>query len=183
MFFRTAYTLRFVLQYAYLKHEKLNFSIRRKFWHHINIRVIILQHIYAYILDFGFHGLTSRMILFFAKITYIWCRVAGPWDPPPRRGKGHYVTSIYKTDTLPPMWYCGTSRVSWQVSRQQNMCQIHSKYTTPHPPLELWYFQSVRGKYCKSIAEHVPNIWQIHYPPPPLWYCGSSRVPWQASRQ
>ena len=29
---------------------------------------------------------------------YIWCRVAGPWDPPPRRGKGHY----------PPPPPCGT---------------------------------------------------------------------------
>ena len=34
--------------------------------------------------------------------------------PPPRRGKGHYVTSIYKTDALPPT-----------------------------PPVVLWYFQSV----------------------------------------
>ena len=73
---------------------------------------------------------------------------------PPRRGKGHYVTSIYKTDTLPPT-PCGTSRVSWQVSRQQNIYQIHNKYTTPPP---LWYcgvswqvstWRGIKGeRYC-----------------------------------
>ena len=62
----------------------------------------------------------------------------------------------YRANTLPcpPLWYCGTSRASWQVSGQQNMCQIHSKYTTP-----LWYFQSVVER--KPTAEHVPNTEQV----------------------
>ena len=106
---------------------------------------------------------------------YIWCRVAGPWDPPPREG-GRVTTP------RPPLWYCGTSRVSWQSSRQQNMFQINNKYTTPAPPCgTVVLLKSVVAS--KSTAEHVPNKQQIHYPRPPLWYCGTSRVSWQASRQ
>ena len=62
--------------------------------------------------------------------------------PPPRRGKGHYP--------LPPLWYCGTSRVSWQASRQQNMFQINSKYTTPAPPCGTVVLLECRGKQVDS---------------------------------
>ena len=104
----------------------------------------------------------------FKPSTYIWCRVAGPWDPPPpRRGR--------VTTPRPPLWYCGTSRVSWQSSRQQNMFQINNKYTTPAPP--LWYCGTSRVSWQASRQQ---NMFQINNK---LWYCGTSRVSWQASRQ
>ena len=74
---------------------------------------------------------------------YIWCRVAGPWDPPPREG-GRVTTP------RPPLWYCGTSRVSWQSSRQQNMFQINNKYTTPAPPCGTVVLLECRGKQVDS---------------------------------
>ena len=104
---------------------------------------------------------------------YIWCRVAGPWDPPPppRRGKGH-VTSKYKTDTLPPhppvvLWYFQSVVVSKSTAEH-----VPNTVNTlpPTPPVVLWYFQSVVAS--KPTAEHVTNTEQIHYPrlpPTPLW--------------
>ena len=71
---------------------------------------------------------------------YIWCRVAGPWDPPPAKGEG----------SLPPRWYCSTSRVSWQASRQQNMFQINNKYTTPASPCGTVVLLECRGKQVDS---------------------------------
>ena len=84
--------------------------------------------------------------------------------PPPRRGKGHYVTSTYKTDTLPPTPPCGT------------VVLPECRALPPTPPVVLWCFQSVEAS--KPTAEHVPNTEQIHYPPPPpvvLWYLQSVR--------
>ena len=44
--------------------------------------------------------------------------------PPPAKGEGSlcylHIQNRYTTPP-PPLWYCGTSRVSWQASRQQNM--------------------------------------------------------------
>ena len=107
-----------------------------------------------------------KKLAFFQIYMVQSCWSMGP--PPPREG-GRVTTP------RPPLWYCGTSRVSWQSSRQQNMFQINNKYTTPAPP--LWYCGTSRVSWQASRQQ---NMFQINNK---LWYCGTSRVSWQASRQ
>ena len=89
-------------------------------------KVIILECIYLYIYIYGAELL-----------------VHGTPPPPPRRGKGHSTPP-------PPLWYCSTSRVSWQASRQQNMFQINNKYTTPASPCGTVVLLECRGKQVDS---------------------------------
>ena len=80
----------------------------------------------------GMEAVAEKHIYIYGET--IWCRVAGPWDPPPAKGEGSLPPA-------PPLWYCGTSRVSWQSSRQNmfpNKLDVtsnnNSSIVTPHPP-------------------------------------------------
>ena len=62
---------------------------------------------------------------------------------PPREG-GRVTTP------RPTLWYCGTSRMSLQASRQQNIFQINNKYTTPTSPCGTVVLLECRGKQVDS---------------------------------
>ena len=74
-----------------------------------------------------------------------------------------YTKQIHYPPT--PLWYCGTSRVSWQVSRQQNMCQTSLGFSmlsriekVKDIPMRfsffsnLWSFWEV-GWICKKVLQ------------------------------
>ena len=93
-----------------------------------------------------FDGGDNRQILLYVYICHMYIyMVQSCWSmgPPPREG-GRVTTP------RPPLWYCGTSRVSWQSSRQQNMFQINNKYTTPAPPCGTVVLLECRGKQVDS---------------------------------
>ena len=74
-----------------------------------------------------------------------------------------YTKQIHYPPT--PLWYCGTSRVSWQASRQQNMCQTSLGFSmlsriekVKDIPMRfsffsnLWSFWEV-GWICKKVLQ------------------------------